>query len=65
MLRPFLAITVHWIGKAPRSTTLQLRAALIAFHHIPGSHTGDYIAQKLLELFDRANITDNMSGFKT
>lgn len=59
-MQPFLACTVHWIAKG-ENPTLRLKAALIAFHHLPGSHTGVNIATALIGLFDRAGITDNIS----
>ena len=40
---------------------MKLKAALIAFHHLPGSHTGANIAQVVLGLLDRAGITDKVS----
>ncbi|KIK12414.1 hypothetical protein PISMIDRAFT_46059, partial [Pisolithus microcarpus 441] len=38
--QPFLAFTAHWIGKGSGPDMLQLKAGLVAFHYIPGSHTG-------------------------
>ncbi|KAI6017115.1 hypothetical protein EDC04DRAFT_2902646 [Pisolithus marmoratus] len=61
VLRPFLALTTHWIGKSEGTMLLQLKAALLAFHHLPGNHTGDYIAQKFLHLLDHAEVTEKMS----
>jgi len=52
---------VHWIAKAEGSSALKLKAALIAFHHLPGSHTGANIATALLALLDRAGITSKVS----
>ena len=59
-MRPFLACMVHWIAKG-ENPALRLKAALIAFHHLPGSHTGVNIATALIGLFDRTGITDNVS----
>lgn len=60
-MQPFLACTAHWIAKSEGSSALQLKAALIAFHHLPGSHTGANIATALLALLDRAGITNKVS----
>ena len=60
-MQPFLACTAHWIAKGQGSSALKLKAALIAFHHLPGSHTGVNIATTLLDLLDRAGITDKVS----
>ena len=40
---------------------LRLKTTLIAFHHLPRSHTGVNITTALIGLFDRAGITDNVS----
>lgn len=57
-LRSFLALTAHWIGT--KNSKLQLKAALIAFHHIK-QHTGKNIARALLHLIKRAGITKKAS----
>src|SRR5438132_9802173 len=60
-MQPFLACTAHWIVKGQGSSALKLKATLIAFHHLPGSHTGVNIATTLLDLLDHAGITDKVS----
>ncbi|KAG1731313.1 uncharacterized protein EDB91DRAFT_1252174 [Suillus paluster] len=37
------------------TNVLVLKAALIAFHHTPGSHAGDSLGSSILGLLDRAN----------
>ncbi|KIK24333.1 hypothetical protein PISMIDRAFT_42359, partial [Pisolithus microcarpus 441] len=56
--RPFLAITAHWISKGDQPGTLKMKAGLVAFHHIPGNHTGINLAETTLRLLDRASITE-------
>jgi hypothetical protein len=56
-----MAVTAHWIAKAEQSSILVLRAALIGFHHVPGSHTGDLLATVILHLLDRAAVTEKVS----
>ncbi|KAJ8579265.1 hypothetical protein M405DRAFT_848339, partial [Rhizopogon salebrosus TDB-379] len=38
---PYIAITAHWIVLDDGTAMLVLKAGLIAFHCIPGSHTGE------------------------
>ncbi|KAG2062389.1 hypothetical protein BDR06DRAFT_1016327 [Suillus hirtellus] len=61
-LHSFLAVTAHWIAKE-HEATLVLKAALIAFHHIPGSHTEKALASKILELIDYAEVKHNIGHF--
>lgn len=57
-LDPYLAVTAHWIEQDPTMATrkLSFRCSLIAFHYIPGSHTGVALARTLIHLIDRAGI---------
>ncbi|KAG2737897.1 hypothetical protein P692DRAFT_201682967, partial [Suillus brevipes Sb2] len=59
-LRPFLAITAHWISKEDRSLMLVLKSALIAFHHVPGSHDGASLSSVILHLLDRADVINKV-----
>lgn len=54
-LRPFIAITAHWISL--EGDSLKMKASLIGFHYFPTSHTGQALAETLLELLDRAGVT--------
>ncbi len=47
----------HWVAKVEGMTSLELKAALIAFHCLPGKHNGKAIAEAVMELLDRAHIT--------
>jgi hypothetical protein len=60
-LRPFMALTAHWIAKEEQTSVLVLKAALIAFHHVPGSHTGKSLGSMLLHLLDRADVAKDVS----
>ena len=59
-LDPYLAITAHWIGQeaesGPRMSKLNFKCTLIAFHYVPGSHTGVDLAETILHLIDCARI---------
>ena len=56
-LQPFLAMTAHWIAKVEGTTALQLKTALIAFHRLHGRHDGKTLAETVMKLLDRAQIT--------
>jgi len=55
--RPYLAITAHWIACVEGSTSLQLKAVLIAFHCLCGSYDGASLVDTVVKLLDRAGIT--------
>jgi len=55
--RPYLAITVHWIVKVGETAALRTKVALIAFHHVRGSHDGMNLSKIVMDLLDRAGIT--------
>ena len=55
--KSYLAITAHWIAKLEGTTSLQLKASLIVFHHLHGGHDGEVLAETVLQLLDRAGIT--------
>jgi hypothetical protein len=43
--KSYLAITAHWIAKLEGTTSLQLKASLIAFHRLHGGHDGEALAE--------------------
>jgi len=55
--RSFLAVTAHWVASVGGSSALQLKIALIAFHHLRQNHTGKSMARTVMHLLDRADIT--------
>ena len=62
--RLFLALMAHWIAKVGGNCSatgpLQLKAVLIAFHQLSGSHDGVSLANATIQLLDRADITLNV-----
>jgi len=54
--RSSLAMTAHWIAKIEGTTSLELRSALIVFHHLRGKHDGEKLAGAVMSLLDRAQI---------
>jgi hypothetical protein len=61
--RPYLALTAHWIVRDEATGALRLKAGLIAFHDLPGSHTGKALAVTMLRLIDRAGATLKIGHF--
>jgi len=53
----YLAVTAHWVAQVNRTSALQLKTALIAFHCLEQGHTGMMLAVTLMHLLDRAGIT--------
>ncbi|KAG2067859.1 hypothetical protein BDR04DRAFT_1026261, partial [Suillus decipiens] len=58
-LHPFMALTAHWIAKEEWMSVLVLKAALIAFHHVLGSHTGKSLSSIILHLHNHANVAND------
>ena len=55
-----MCITAHWIARNKRSHNLELKTALIAFHHVSGTHDGVNLARTMLKLLDRAGVTSKV-----
>jgi hypothetical protein len=68
-LRPYMAITGHWIETQIIETpsgpqySLHLRADLIGFIRVPGHHDGQHLAHAFLHVLDRIRITSKVSCF--
>ena len=61
--RPYLALTGHWIAEDTETKSLSLRSALLGFHRLRGSHTGESLARTILYLLDRAGVTTKTGHF--
>jgi len=65
--KPYMAVIAHWMERQPLqvSQTLQhrisLRADLIGFIHVPGSHTGAHLAEMFLCILNRLQIANKVS----
>lgn len=57
--RTFLAITSHWCGRNSNGR-ISMRDALLAFHHVTGSHDGEHLAEITHKMLDRANIVERV-----
>jgi hypothetical protein len=59
-LKPYMAVTAHWVesvqSKGTQKKKLTLRADLIGFVHVPGSHTGDRLAQVFYFIINRMGL---------
>jgi hypothetical protein len=55
---PFMVVTAHWIKTKVQTTmagsqySLNLRADLIGFMHVPGHHTGEHLAHALINILE-------------
>jgi hypothetical protein len=56
--RSYICITVHWIAyeRPTEQAGLVFKSSLLAFHALPGRHTGPRIAQAVYQLLDRAGV---------
>ena len=59
---PYLAVTAHWIERDKSTHHLKLRAALIAFHRLRGSHNGPHLAKIVLHILDQVGVTSKVCG---
>jgi hypothetical protein len=57
-LKPYMAVTAHWLEQSISGRQLQiaLRADLIGFVHVPGSHAGRNLAEVFFFILKRLNI---------
>jgi hypothetical protein len=58
-LHPFLAITAHWIKRGSNGSLI-MRADLVAFTYIPGSHSGENIAKATLAALEHGGLLDKV-----
>lgn len=58
-MTPFMAVTAHWLENS--SDGISLCTNLIGFHYVRGNHTGERLADTLLNVTDRLNITNKVS----
>ena len=59
---PYLAVTAHWIERNKSSHHLKLWAALIAFHHLQGSHNGGHLVNIVFHILGRVGVTTKVCG---
>jgi hypothetical protein len=59
--KPYMAVTAHWLEQ--EGQTITLHTDLIGFMHIPGSHTGERLAEVFLFIINRLNLVKKVSSF--
>ena len=70
-LNAYMGVTAHWIeGHVNESSygpkyNLEMRAELIGFYHIPGSHTGEHLAHAFLKVIDRFGLARKVRNLFT
>lgn len=63
-LQSYFAITAHWAYRDDTDGSIKIKARLIAFHRMFGTHDGQKMAQLCIDLLDRAGITANVKFFE-
>ena len=63
-LQPYFAIMAHCAYCDNTDGSIKIKARLIAFHRIYGTHDGKKMAQLCIDLLDRAGITANVKFFE-
>ncbi len=60
--RSFMAVTAHWIQEETIQTSfgsqvrLKMQTVLIGFHHVPGRHTGEHLAEAFIFILECVGI---------
>jgi hypothetical protein len=58
-LKQYMAVTAHWLESTfdqRRQRNLNLRVDLVGFLLVPGSHTGERLAEEFLFIIDRLDL---------
>ena len=59
--KAYMAVTAHWMEN--HQEHINLRADLLGFINVPGSHTGERLAEVFLFIIDRLDIDKKVSFF--
>jgi hypothetical protein len=55
---PYLRLTVHWVHSAPGTPTdWSLQSLLLAFHEVKGNHSGQNLANIVMEIVNEAGLS--------
>lgn len=58
---PYLGVTVHWVHSAPESPTeWSLRTLLLAFREVKGNHSGENLANLVMEIIDEVGLSSKV-----
>src|SRR5260370_42402916 len=56
-MKPYMAVTAHWLqNTSQQQLRLTLHSDLIAFIHIPSSHTREHLAKVFIHILDRIKL---------
>jgi hypothetical protein len=59
-MKGYMAVTAHWLQRASlQQPNLTLRSDLIGFVHVPGSHTGEHLAEVFLFILNCIKLGDS------
>jgi hypothetical protein len=60
-----MAVTAHWLEfvEAHSETKLILRASLVGFLHLPGTHTGERLAEAFYFIIKRTGLVNKVVFF--
>ena len=67
--KSYMAVTAHWLEKTSLLMSgrlqqqLSLRTDLIGFVHLPGTHTGERLAEVFLWILERLRITQKVISY--
>jgi len=61
-LKPYMAVTAHWLefGGTHSEKKLILRASLVGFLHLPGTHTGERLAEAFYFIIKRTGLENKV-----
>jgi len=62
-LKPYMAVTAHWLENVQSPSgekRLTLRASLIGFLHLPGTHTGERLAEAFFFIIKRTGLVEKV-----
>ncbi|KAJ3558445.1 hypothetical protein NM688_g926 [Phlebia brevispora] len=65
VLKGFMAITVHFITRDPKTGQLELQSELAAFRYVRGSHTGDVMSDVFIHVLQELDIMGKVIGLIT
>ena len=62
--KPYMVVTAHWLKQESKGQKITLHTDLIGFMHIPGSHTGEHLAEVFFLIINCLNLVKKVSFFK-
>lgn len=60
VLTSYMGLTAHYMVENGPAKDLELKSVLIAFHPLEGKHNAKNLAQIVVNLTDRAEVTDKV-----